>query len=135
MYKDKTPEKRIPGKEHMIEKKFVDFDVKVYREEMRECGLTCREVPYEIRNIGNTDAHNVNLKLELYCKGKRVKINGKEFIAKYLGTIPAKFSKKDIIRISVGFLDGLCILNNGFTAYLTINSNEKNKQLSFTWRP
>ena len=107
----------------------VDFEIYVDSNRISECGWTCREIPATIKNIGDYDAHNVKAKLELFCNGNRVKINGKDYLEEYLGTIPAQGSKTKSERLEVGFWDGLCIKSNGVQFVLTISSTEKNKQI------
>jgi len=108
----------------------VDFEIYVDNDQVSECGLMCREIPATIKNIGDYDVHNVKVRLELFCNGNRVKINGKDYLEEYLGTIPAHGSRTRSEKLEVGFWDGLCIKSNGVQFVLTISSTEKTKQIS-----
>lgn len=113
----------------------VDFVVSVDNSEIEDCGWTCREVPATLKNTGGKDAHNVRVKLEMYCEGGRVEINGQDYITEYIGTLPAGQIETRTKEINVGILDGNCIRSNGARIVFTVTSTEKDKTLEQWYNP
>jgi len=108
-------------------KRPVDFEV--FISSVNECGLLCRDITASITNVGDFDANNVRIKLELFCNGNKVKVNKKDYLEEYLGIVPARGSVTRSVRLEIGLMDGFCIKSNGVEAVLTIISDKKVKRI------
>lgn len=105
----------------------MDFGISL--DSVSECGSLCREVTATVTITGDVDAHSVRVRLELLSNGKRVRVNGEEYLEEYLGTIPAHESVARSVRPEIGFMDGLCARSKGVKAILTLASDERVKRV------
>ncbi|MFW6186299.1 MAG: hypothetical protein ACOC5C_06420 [Halobacteriota archaeon] len=113
----------------------VRFTVYVDESNVKDCGLTCREVPATLKNTGEEAAHNVDVDVRFYCNGDRIDINGEEYISLDLGTLEPGESETRTEEIDVGWGGGLCIQNNGARIVFTVTSDEKTMTLEETYNP
>lgn len=97
-------------------------------------GLT-RTVSGEIWNTGTSDAHNAWVKIEVSTGGKKIQINGQDFIRKDLGTIKARTSITDQINLTFSLMDAPTLLSNGATVTMTIYSDEKTQSMTYDYKP
>jgi hypothetical protein len=101
-----------------------------------ETGILSRSITGEISNTGSVDAHNVICKIEVYSKGKLIKVNsGLSSVIKSLGTINA--GKTATTRVDLAFspVDALTLTQNGVTVNLQISSDEKTQLLTYDYKP
>jgi hypothetical protein len=96
-------------------------------------GATSGTVTAQIANIGNIDAHNAWIKVEIYSQGSLIKVNGGDYFRKDLGTIKAKTTLTTQATLNISFIDGLKILQSGATFTLTIYSDEKTQTLNYEY--
>ncbi len=83
-----------------------------------------------IKNIGDKTAHNVRVRVELFSSdGKRIKLNGKDYIEKNVGDLRGGGTRSEKIEFSIGLGDGRNIESNGATSLYHIYSDEKNKEI------
>ncbi len=113
----------------------VRFTVYVDESNIRDCGMTCREVPAKLKNTGDETAHNVDVEVRFYCDGDRIDVNGQEYVSLDLGTLEPGESETRTEEIDVGFGGGLCIQNNGARIVFTVTSDEKTMTLEETYNP
>jgi len=86
----------------LIPKKSVDFEISIGK--IENCGTTCREVQVTLKNTGDYDAHNVEVIVEFFCKGNRVKVNDQEYLEEYVGIIHGGDSRTETIRLDFWIL-------------------------------
>ncbi|MDO8531706.1 MAG: hypothetical protein Q7T26_06005 [Dehalococcoidia bacterium] len=109
----------------------VDFQLRIAKVE--ETGLTSRRMTAEMTNTGDSDAHNVSVKLEVSSRGKRIAVNGKDSETIAVGTIGARQMVSRAIDISFSLADGFTIQQQGAEFLATITSTEKTSALRFTY--
>lgn len=109
----------------------VDFQLRIAKVE--ETGLTSRRMTAEMTNIGDSDAHNVSVKLEVSSRGKRIAVNGQDSVTVAVGTIGARQTVSRAIDISFSLADGFTIQQQGADFLATITSTEKTSALRFTY--
>ena len=94
-----------------------------------------RTITAEVTNKGNTDAHNVWGKVQVFSQGSLIKLGGKEFLRIDIGTIAAGETVTTEVTLSFGFTDGLKISQNGATFVLSIYSDEFTDTFSYDYTP
>ncbi len=114
----------------------VVFDLLISNYDYNASRPTTGTVYASITNKGTSDAHNTQVKMELTCGGKLVKINydnldSQDNYQKILGTVKAGETITDQATINVGLIDGLKIAANGALITLTITSDEKTDTLNY----
>lgn len=107
----------------------VDFDMHVDQKRISRCGLKCREVPATLKNTGDENAHDVDVKAEFFCKGRQVKVNKRNFQEFYVGTLESNATKTKTFRLEVGLKDSICIKSGGVKVIFTITSRERTKKI------
>lgn len=94
-----------------------------------------RTITAQITNTGDIDAHNVWGKVEVFCQGSRIKLEGKDFLRTDLGTIASGDAVTTKVTLGFGLMDGLKISQNGATFKLTIYSDELTETFSYDYSP
>ncbi|MFO7967295.1 MAG: hypothetical protein R6U44_06830 [Archaeoglobaceae archaeon] len=117
------------------EQQELSFSVYVSKNNIEECGMTCRKIPATLENTGGETAHNVMVTVEIYCNGERIDVNGEDYLSLDLGTLEPGESETRTEQIDVGFGGGLCIRNNGAKIVFTVTSDEKTMTLEETYDP
>lgn len=107
----------------------VDFEITVNQNRMSNCGIKCRKLPATLRNTGDQSAHNINVRAEFFCKGKRVEVNKRKFQELSIGTLEPTAVKTETYKLEVGLKDSICIKSNGVNVIFTITSREKTKKI------
>ncbi|MFP3908679.1 MAG: hypothetical protein ACLFVI_08395 [Archaeoglobaceae archaeon] len=107
----------------------VDFDIFVDQRNIKKCGLKCREVSVTLRNTGDADAHDINVRAEFFCKGKLVEANKRKFQEFNLDSLKSKVTRTETFRLEVGLKDSICIKSSGVKVVFTITSREKIKKI------
>ena len=109
----------------------VDFQLRIAKVE--ETGLTSRRMTAEMTNTGDSDAHNVSVKLEVSSRGKRIAVNGQDSVTVAVGTIGARQTMSRDIDVSFSLADGYTIQQQGAEFLVTVTSTEKTSVLRFTY--
>ena len=109
----------------------VDFQLRIAKVE--ETGLTSRRMTAEMTNTGDSDAHNVSVKLEVSSRGKRIAVNGQDAVTVAVGTIGARQMVSRAIDVSFSLTDGFTIQQQGAEFLVTVTSTEKTSALRFTY--
>ncbi|MFO7966358.1 MAG: hypothetical protein R6U44_02035 [Archaeoglobaceae archaeon] len=107
----------------------VDFEIYADLKKVRNCGIKCREVPVTLKNTGDTDAHDINVRAEFFCKGKFVEVNKRRFQEFNLSLLKSNATKTEIFKLEVGLKDSICIKSNGVKVVFTVTSREKTKKI------
>jgi hypothetical protein len=94
-----------------------------------------RTVTAEITNTGSIDAQNTWAKIEVFSRGKRIKLNGEDYLRKDLGTLKAGAPASAQITLTFNPLDAPIILTSGARLYLTIYSDQKTQNFSYDYVP
>jgi hypothetical protein len=94
-----------------------------------------RTITAEITNTGNTDAHNVWGRVQVFSGDSLIKLDGKEFLRVDVGTIKAGETVTAEVTLSFGFTDGLKISRNGAEFVLNIYSDEFTDTFSYNYSP
>ena len=94
-----------------------------------------RTITAQVTNTGNTDAHNVWGKVQVFSQDSLIKLGGKEFLRVDVGTIATGDTLTTEPTLSFGLTDGLKISQNGVTVVLTIYSDELTETFSYEYSP
>jgi hypothetical protein len=89
----------------------------------------------EITNAGSIDAQNTWAKIEVFSRGKRIKLGGEEFLRKDLGTLEAGIPAAADVTLSFSLSDASVILASGARLDLTIVSDQKTQNFSYNYEP
>lgn len=89
----------------------------------------------EITNKGSIDAQNTWAKIEVFSRGKRIKIGGEEFLRKNLGTLEAGVPAAADVTLSFSPIDAPVLLASGARLDLTIVSDQKTQNFSYNYEP
>ncbi|MFH1484801.1 MAG: hypothetical protein ABIH46_01905 [Chloroflexota bacterium] len=92
-------------------------------------------VSAQVANAGNSDAHHVWAKLQVFSGGSLVKVNGQDYLREDIGTLNRGTSVTRQVKLSVGALDALKISRNGATLALTLYSDEHTETFSYDYQP
>jgi len=111
----------------MRTRKPIGFDFRVI--DITGRGLS-RTVTVGLLNVGNFDAHHVQLELEAFCSGRRIRLDGRDYLIENLGTLRARQWVTKTRTFGLGFSDGLRIQGTGITLKVTISSDEKTEIIS-----
>jgi len=93
-----------------------------------------RTVTGQLSNMGSSDAHNVWVKVEVFCDGSRVKVSGQDYLQGDIGIIKARETVIREVLLSFSVFDGLKISNNGARFTLTVYSDEHTDTLSYDYQ-
>lgn len=116
----------------MRTRKPIGFDFRVIDVTRRGFSTTLRA---GLLNVGDFDAHHMQLKLEAFCEGQRIRLDGRDYVIENLGTLQARQWVTKTRTIGVGFSDGLRIQGRGITLKVTISSDEKTDIISHYYKP
>jgi hypothetical protein len=94
-----------------------------------------RTVTADITNTGSIDALNTYAKIEVFSRGKRIKLNGQDYLSEDLGTLKAGAPATAQITLTFNPLDAPIILTSGARLYLTIYSDQKTQNFSYDYVP
>ncbi|MFC1861340.1 hypothetical protein ACFLYL_03610 [Chloroflexota bacterium] len=94
-----------------------------------------RTISAQLTNTGNTDAHNVWAKVEVFSQDSRIKLGGADSLRVDIGTLKAgNLVIKDVV-LEFSIFDGLKIQQNGAKFTLTVQSDEKSVTLYYDYTP
>jgi hypothetical protein len=83
-----------------------------------------------VKNVGDETAHNVKIRFELFSgTGKRIKVNGEEYIERWLGNLAGGASITETVEFTIGLRDGYELQDNGVKSVYNIYSDENSKQI------
>lgn len=109
----------------------IDFQLRIAK--IEETGLTSRRLTTELTNTGDADAHNVSVKLEVFSRGQRIAVNGKDAETVSADVVPARQTLSRAMDISFSLADGFTIQRQGAEFVVTITSTEKTSVMRFTY--
>ncbi len=97
---------------------FKKFTIEVL--EVKETALLSRNIKARLTN-NYGDVKDVEIRLELKVDSERIKINGKDYITLYIGSMKKGESVERNIEVSIDFFDGIKIKDKGYVdAILTV---------------
>lgn len=83
-----------------------------------------------IENIGDSTAHNVRIKFELFSgDGKRIKVNDQDYLEKVVGELRGGETKSENVDFYISLSDGASVQSHGGRSIYNIYSSEKNKKI------
>lgn len=97
-------------------------------------GASSATINVHVANTGPSDAHNVWGKVEVYCQGSIIKLDGQDYLRTDIGTIKAGTNLTTKAILNASLADGLRVLANGGTIKLTIFSDEKTQTYSYDFK-
>jgi hypothetical protein len=92
-------------------------------------------VTAQLTNTGDSDAHNVRAKVEVFSAKARIKLNGQDYLIEDVGTLEAAATVTKQVTLNFVAFDGLKISRNGARFVLTVDSDEHTETLSYEYQP
>jgi hypothetical protein len=94
-----------------------------------------RRITAEMINTGSIDAQNTWVMIEVFSRGKGVKVNGQDNLRIYLGTLKAGVPTTSDVTLTFSPFDVPLILVSGATFNLSLSSDQKNQTFSYDYKP